>query len=171
MSKFTDTEGRVWNVQLTVHLVKEVKQRLDVDLLDEQVHETLTLLTGDIVKSVDILYVLCSHQADKNEISDIEFGQSLYGDVLFEGINAMVEALIDFFPNPKKRVWIRRLWEKATNHMDKTNDQMLELLEDEKIEQEMDQQMAKTKKQAISDAISGLKSTSSLDSSESIPTP
>ena len=170
MSKFTDTEGRVWNVQLTVHLVKEVKQRLDVDLLDEHVHETLTLLTGDIVKSVDVLYVLCSQQADKNEISDVEFGQALYGDVLFEGINAMVEALIDFFPNPKKRTWIRKLWEKATSHMDKTNDQMLELLEDEKIEKEMDQQLSKTKKKAISDAISGLKSTGSQESLESIPT-
>jgi|TARA_R100000482_G_scaffold22965_2_gene6724 hypothetical protein len=164
MSKFTDTEGRVWNVQLTVHLVKEVKQRLDVDLLDEQVHETLTLLTGDIVKSVDVLYILCSSQADKNEISDVEFGQSLYGDVLFEGINAMVEALIDFFPNPKKRMWIRRLWEKSTSHMDKTNDEMLNLLEDEKIEKELDHQREQSKKKAINEAISGLKSSNLQES-------
>ncbi len=164
MSKFTDTEGRVWNVQLTVHLVKEVKQRLDVDLLDEQVHETLTLLTGDIVKSVDVLYILCSSQADKNEISDVEFGQSLYGDVLFEGINAMVEALIDFFPNPKKRMWIRRLWEKSTSHMDKTNDEMLNLLDDEKIEKELDHQRQQSKKKAINEAISGLKSSNLQES-------
>ncbi len=164
MSKFTDTEGRVWNVQLTVHLVKEVKQRLDVDLLDEQVHETLTLLTGDIVKSVDVLYILCSSQADKNEISDVEFGQSLYGDVLFEGINAMVEALIDFFPNPKKRMWIRRLWEKSTSHMDKTNDEMLNLLDDEKIEKELDHQREQSKKKAINEAISGLKSSNLQES-------
>ena len=164
MSKFTDTEGRVWNVQLTVHLVKEVKQRLDVDLLDEQVHETLTLLTGDIVKSVDVLYILCSSQADKNEISDVEFGQSLYGDVLFEGINAMVEALIDFFPNPKKRMWIRRLWEKSTSHMDKTNDEMLNLLEDEKIEKELDHQREQSKKKAINEAISELKSSNLQES-------
>ena len=164
MSKFTDTEGRVWNVQLTVHLVKEVKQRLDVDLLDEQVHETLTLLTGDIVKSVDVLYILCSSQADKNEISDVEFGQSLYGDVLFEGINAMVEALIDFFPNPKKRMWIRRLWEKSTSHMNKTNDEMLNLLDDEKIEKELDHQREQSKKKAINEAISGLKSSNLQES-------
>lgn len=164
MSKFTDTEGRVWNVQLTVHLVKEVKQRLDVDLLDEQVHETLTLLTGDIVKSVDVLYILCNSQADKNEISDVEFGQSLYGDVLFEGINAMVEALIDFFPNPKKRMWIRRLWEKSTSHMDKTNDEMLNLLDDEKIEKELDHQREQSKKKAINEAISGLKSSNLQES-------
>ena len=164
MSKFTDTEGRVWNVQLTVHLVKEVKQRLDVDLLDEQVHETLTLLTGDIVKSVDVLYILGSSQADKNEISDVEFGESLYGDVLFEGINAMVEALIDFFPNPKKRMWIRRLWEKSTSHMDKTNDEMLNLLDDEKIEKELEHQREQSKKKAINEAISGLKSSNLQES-------
>tara|TARA_Y100001951_G_scaffold51062_1_gene40331 strand:+ start:2155 stop:2649 length:495 start_codon:yes stop_codon:yes gene_type:complete len=164
MSKFTDTEGRVWNVQLTVHLVKEVKQRLDVDLLDEQVHETLTLLTGDIVKSVDVLYILCSSQAEKNEISDVEFGESLYGDVLFEGINAMVEALIDFFPNPKKRMWIRRLWEKSTSHMDKTNDEMLNLLDDEKIEKELEHQREQSKKKAINEAISGLKSSNLQES-------
>ena len=164
MSKFTDTEGRVWNVQLTVHLVKEVKQRLDVDLLDEQVHETLTLLTGDIVKSVDVLYILCSSQADKNEISDVEFGESLYGDVLFEGINAMVEALIDFFPNPKKRMWIRRLWEKSPSHMDKTNDEMLNLLDDEKIEKELEHQREQSKKKAINEAISGLKSSNLQES-------
>ena len=164
MSKFTDTEGRVWNVQLTVHLVKEVKQRLDVDLLDEQVHETLTLLTGDIVKSVDVLYILCSSQADKNEISDVEFGESLYGDVLFEGINAMVEALIDFFPNPTIRMWIRRLWEKSTSHMDKTNDEMLNLLDDEKIEKELEHQREQSKKKAINEAISGLKSSNLQES-------
>ena len=164
MSKFTDTEGRVWNVQLTVHLVKEVKQRLDVDLLDEQVHETLTLLTGDIVKSVDVLYILCSSQADKKELSDVECGESLYCDVLFEGINSMVEALIDFFPNPKKRMWIRRLWEKSTSHMDKTNDEMLNLLDDEKIEKELDHQREQSKKKAINEAISGLKSSNLQES-------
>ena len=57
MSKFTDTEGRVWDVQLSVYLAKQVKQRLDVDLLNEQIHETLASLTDDIVKGVDVLYV------------------------------------------------------------------------------------------------------------------
>ena len=158
MSKFTDTEGRVWNVQLTVHLVKEIKQRLEVDLLNTQVHETLALLTDDIIKSVDVLYILCSEQATKNDISDIEFGRALFGDVLFEGITAMVEALIAFFPNPKKRMWIRRLWEKSTTHMEKANEEMLAILDNETIEKELEDQRKKTKQEAIDQAISGLKS-------------
>tara|TARA_B100000519_G_scaffold57573_2_gene48144 strand:- start:343 stop:834 length:492 start_codon:yes stop_codon:yes gene_type:complete len=158
MSKFTDTEGRVWNVQLTVHLAKQVKQRLDVDLLNEQIHETLASLTDDIVKGVDVLYVLCSEQAEKNNVTDEQFGQSLSGDVLFDGINAMVEALIDFFPNPKKRMWIRKLWEKSTDHQNQTNDKMLAILENEEIDRELELRLNQTKDDAINEALSGLKS-------------
>lgn len=158
MSKFTDTEGRVWNVQLSVYLAKQVKQRLNVDLLNEQIHETLASLTDDIVKGVDVLYVLCSQQAEKNNVTDEEFGRSLSGDVLFDGINAMVEALIDFFPNPKKRMWIRKLWEKSTDHQNQTNEKMLAILENEEIDRELELRLNQTKDDAINEALSGLKS-------------
>ena len=135
-----------------------MKQRLDVDLLNEQIHETLASLTDDIVKGVDVLYVLCSEQAEKNNVTDEQFGQSLSGDVLFDGINAMVEALIDFFPNPKKRMWIRKLWEKSTDHQNQTNDKMLAILENEEIDRELELRLNQTKDDAINEALSGLKS-------------
>ena len=58
MASFTDVNGQKWLVSLNVFSIKQVKELLDVDLLSDQVHETLACLMEDIVKTIDILYVV-----------------------------------------------------------------------------------------------------------------
>ena len=41
MANFSDLNGRNWVVTLDVYSIKHIKKELEIDLLDEKVHETL----------------------------------------------------------------------------------------------------------------------------------
>jgi hypothetical protein len=169
MANFSDINGRNWQVNLNVHTIKQIKQILNVDLLDEKAHEVLQRIAEDVCLSVDVLYLALKEQLDTANISDEEFGKSLGGDCLNEAVGALVQALINFYPNPQKREFLKRLWEKSTKHMDKTNQEMLNMLEDVRVEETIAKRMEEAKEQGIQNAISGLSYTESPDSSESTP--
>ena len=169
MANFSDKDGRNWQVNLNVHTIKQIKQILEIDLLDEKVHEVLQQIADDVVLAVDVLYLALKEQLDTAQISDEEFGKSLGGDCLNEAVGALVQALINFYPNPQKREFLKRLWEKSTKHMDKTNQEMLNMLEDVRVEETIAKRMEEAKEQGIQNAISGLSYTESPDSLESTP--
>ena len=171
MASFTDLNGQKWLVSLNVHSIKQVKELLDVDLLSDQVHETLACLMDDIVKTIDILYVVCKEQADKAGIDDESFGKNLGGDSLHEAVESLVTALVDFFPNPQRREWVMKLWEKTTGHLAKADEEMLAVLENEEIDKEMTTQLQTAKEEGVKNVISGLRSIGSQESPESIPSP
>ena len=169
MANFSDKDGRNWQVNLNVPTIKQIKQILEIDLLDEKVHEVLQQIADDVVLAVDVLYLALKEQLDTAQISDEEFGKSLGGDCLNEAVGALVQALINFYPNPQKREFLKRLWEKSTKHMDKTNQEMLNMLEDERVEETIAKRIEEAKEQGIQNAISGLSYTDSPGSSESTP--
>ena len=171
MANFSDNNGRNWVVNLNVHTIKTIKTTLEIDLLDDKVHEVLQRIADDVVLAVDVLYLAVQEQLDAAQISDIDFGKSLGGDCLNEAVGALVQALIDFFPNPAKREFLQRLWEKSQKHMDKTNQKMLSMLEDDRVNQALTENLEKGTEKGIQEAISGLNSTASQDSSESTPIP
>ena len=171
MASFTDVNGQKWLVSLNVFSIKQVKELLDVDLLSDQVHETLACLMEDIVKTIDILYVVCTDQPDKAGIDDVTFGKNLGGDNLHEAVEALVTALTDFFPNPRRREWVKKLWDKTTGHLARADEEMLAVLENEDIEKEMTTQLENAKEEGVKNVISGLRSIGSPESQESTPTP
>ncbi len=171
MATFTDTTGQSWHVSLNVHTIKQVKELLDFDLLSDKVHETLSCLMEDIVKTIDVLYVVCKEQADAADIDDITFGRNLGGDNLHAAVEALVTALVDFFPNPRRREWVRKLWDKTTAHLTKADEEMISVLDNDEINQEMDKQMQTAKEEGVKSVISGLRSISSQELSESTQTP
>ena len=170
-NNFSDKDGRNWVVTLNVHSIKSIKQELGLDLLDEKVHETLQKLAEDLVLAIDVLYLALKDKLDTADISDVEFGRSLSGDCLNEAVGALVQALVDFFPNPRKREWVKKLWDKSTAHMDKANDEMLSNLDDKRLEPHLEKSFLEAREAGIQDAISGMKSIVSPDSSESTQDP
>lgn len=106
MYQFTDLKSRVWDVAITVQTVKDVKQLLGVDLL--QPKEVMPRL-ADPIFVCDLLYCVCKHQADKDGVTDVEFGQSLFGDSLLKATENLIDAYADFFPNPDVRKSVREL--------------------------------------------------------------
>ena len=112
MKSFTDNKGRAWEIVVTVATVKRVRGLCKVDLnsiveLDKNNKpsaELLERLSSDPVLLVDVLYAICKPQADKLGVSDEDFGEAMAGDAIEHATTALLEEVIDFFPEAKRMV-------------------------------------------------------------------
>lgn len=108
MTTFTDTEGRSWEVHITTNALKRVHSLTgeNIDTLFDE--KTVDRLCTDYVFIADALYAVCKPQADERGVTDEQFGEALAGEPLEKAIEALLEALVDFFP-PKRQATARRL--------------------------------------------------------------
>jgi hypothetical protein len=74
-----------------------------------------------------VVYVLCQEQAQKQEVSDEEFGRSMFGDAITEAADAFVEELVNFFPDRRIRESLRAMLRMGK----KVGEEMLQRLEKE----------------------------------------
>jgi hypothetical protein len=124
MRNFIDSSGRVWVVDINVATVKRVKALAQINLLEVVQGDLIERLSTDPVLLADVLYAVCQPQALREQVSDEAFGQALAGDVIDRATTALLEGLIEFFPEPR-----RRLLEKATAKYRQVQTKALELLE------------------------------------------
>lgn len=119
---FTDTADREWKLSLDWDLHEQVKEREGVILLSlgDDDCALLARLHTDFALLVNILWILCEDQAEANGVIDTEnlpatrqFAKGLGGDVLENASEALVAAVIDFFPNRGQRESLAALTEKA----------------------------------------------------------
>ena len=116
MSRFVEKlpggEERIWNITISVGSVKMLKRELDVDLaqIDEELFKRIQV---DPILACDIIYVLVKPQADAEGVSPETFYNMMLGDLLYGASGALIEALVDFFPNPARRRAIRKAFEKG----------------------------------------------------------
>jgi hypothetical protein len=139
MHVFTDATGRNWTITINVAALKKVKALTGVNLLEllDNNLEGLSALLSDVVKLVDILYVLCKDQADALGISDEDFGRALGGDSLEQAVDAFLEEFVDFFPNRRAREALRKMLSKGKAITEKAMQQALEKIEQVNIENEV----------------------------------
>ena len=104
MKTFTDNASRTWTVAINVTSIKRVKDTLDVNLLEAIEGHLLERLVSDPVLLCGLLFVLCKPEADAQQVSDEEFGQSMGGDAIDRATTALLEELVDFFPSGKRGV-------------------------------------------------------------------
>lgn len=110
MRTFQDSAGRTWTVAVNVDAVKRVRDLLKEDLLDlEGVFPRLLI---DPILLCDVIFCVCKPQADAQGVSDFDFARAMAGDVIAHAKAAMVEELVDFFPEPSQREMIRLALEK-----------------------------------------------------------
>jgi hypothetical protein len=121
---FIDSSGRVWVIDVSVATIKRVRTLTGVNLLEVIQGELIEQLSSDPILLADCLYAVCQPQAVREGVSDEAFGQSLAGDVIDRATTALLEGLIEFFPEPK-----RRLLEKATAKYRQVQTQALALVE------------------------------------------
>jgi hypothetical protein len=121
---FIDSSGRVWVVDVSVATIKRVRTLTGVNLLEVIQGELIEQLSSDPILLADCLYAVCQPQAVREGVSDETFGQALAGDVIDRATTALLEGLIEFFPEPK-----RRLLEKATAKYRQVQTQALALVE------------------------------------------
>lgn len=99
MKTFTDSADRTWTVQMNIGAAKRVRDLLNVDLLalDKGDPPVITRLGIDPVFLCDVIYVLVKPQADKEDVSDVQFGEAMGGEAIHQAQNAFYEELALFF--------------------------------------------------------------------------
>lgn len=112
MKTFTDNTGRTWTIAINIGEVKRVKDLLAVDLLEAVNGKLVQELIDDPVLLCDLVYCLCKNQADAAGISDEQFGCAMAGDAIDLATTALLEELVDFFPQ-RRRVVLAKAMSKA----------------------------------------------------------
>lgn len=128
MKSFVDNAGRTWTVSINVGTIKRIRALCEVNILDIITIDEknnpdaglLERLASDPVLLVDVLYAVCKDEADKANVSDTEFGCAMTGDTIEQATRVLLEEVIDFFPEAKRRVFQKvlaatRRFEEATN--------------------------------------------------------
>ena len=110
MHIFTDNKGHKWDVVLNVSQMRRVRATLGIDLVNvitldakgEVKVDLIDRLANDPCLLVDILCVLTKKQAEKEGVTETEFGESLAGESIEEATKAFLDELVDFFPGAKR---------------------------------------------------------------------
>jgi hypothetical protein len=126
MHVYTDAQGKAWEVRLNVTLLRRVRDVLGIDL-NALVADGLAGLgkfLRDPMRVVEVLFVLCEEQAQRDGVSPEDFGTALYGDSIVDATDALLEELIDFFPNPRTRKLLRELIAKSREVRDLVTDDL-----------------------------------------------
>jgi hypothetical protein len=129
MKCFKDNQNRNWTIVVNVAAVKRVRSLLEINLLDvvkldEKNRPNVNLLeqlASDPVLLCDVIYCICKPEADAQNISDEDFGMAMGGDAIEHATTALLEELVDFFPEAKRLV-LRKLMnagEKVKHQMEK----------------------------------------------------
>ncbi len=162
MKQFTDNKERSWTLSLNIATAKKVKDAVSFDLLSEDVGEMVGRLAVDPVLLCDVIFILVSDQAARNNITDEDFGESMAGEAIGKATEALLDEIVDFFP-PRKRKVLRM----ALDKMEEAEDLLMTRAEDlisSKTAEEIVEEV-------INAAEDGSSSGRSPDLSESIPSP
>ncbi len=97
MHKFTDDAEREWKVSLTVGLMEEINDGIDVNLFEPVIQDTekqaISMISPigmkNIMRFVDMMFMICEDQCKEREIDSKKFGAGMGG----KGISAAYEAL------------------------------------------------------------------------------
>ena len=145
MKSFTDNNGRTWIIAVNVGSLKRVRALCNVDLANIITIEPgktpnvdlLERLASDPVLLVDVLYAVCKPEADAKNVSDEDFGRAMAGDAIELATSALLDEIIDFFPEAKRRMFQKIL--SATRRFEiKSKKALAELLEDPELDTKID---------------------------------
>jgi hypothetical protein len=100
VQEFKDAKGRSWKIpKLTIGIIEDVQDATGVNIYQavEDGGSIATLLVQPF-KLVGILWALCSEQASALKVNARDFGRGLDAEAVEKAGEALVEALVDFFP-------------------------------------------------------------------------
>lgn len=164
MNKFVDATGREWAVEVNVATIKRVRSLAGVNLLEVVEGELIERLSGDPVLLCDVLCAVCRPQAQREDVSDEAFGEGLAGDAIAEATAALIEGLVAFFPEPR-----RRLLEKAAAKYRQVQTKALAMVETKLDSPGFETELMRRLETELARETSNDSSTASPESSASIP--
>jgi hypothetical protein len=132
-TSWTDSDNRSWSCAITVATVKRVQQLAEVNLL-EAFDGLLMKLADDPVSLANVLYAVCKLQADERGVTDEQFGELLGGETIEAATTALVQGIIDFFPNPRRQV-LKQIWAKTQKARQAVTDLAVEKVESPQLDE------------------------------------
>lgn len=108
MSCFTDTKGRSWEVKINIGVLKRIKSLTGIDLLDAETGILSSNLSSPVIVC-DILFATVKPQADSIGVSDIDFGESMNGEILEKAQELLYIETANFFPKPRREIMMALL--------------------------------------------------------------
>jgi len=156
MKTFNDNAARSWTVQVNVDAIKRVRDLAQVNLLEVVEGKLLERLIADPILLCDVIYCLCKPEADSKNVSDADFGRAMGGNSIDGATTALLEELVDFFPQAKRRVLA-----KALAKLQKLQTAALAAVETRLDSPELDRQMAARLAQLENSSGSALESSAS----------
>ncbi len=150
MKSFTDNTGKSWLINVNVGTIKRVRALCNVDLANIISIENgaipkvdlLEKLAGDPVLLVDVLYAICKEEADKLNISDEDFGRAMAGDAIEHATTALLDEVIDFFPEAKRQVF-QKILNATRRFQNKSKIALQTILENPNFDKEIDKELEK----------------------------
>ncbi len=150
MKVFKDNQNRPWTIVVNVATVKRVRSLLDVNLLDvvkldkkdKPNVDLLEQLASDPVLLCDVIYCICKPDADLQNISDEDFGTAMGGDAIEHATTALLEELVDFFPEAKRLV-LRKLMNAGEKVKTQMENALKLQLNDPKLDRELEEQVTR----------------------------
>lgn len=120
MAKFSSGEHE-FTLKLTVGTVIDIKEETGANLDDivNDPDKLTNLLLANPQKLVEMLYVVCADQCEKKDIEPRQFGRMFDRPTLDAAGNALLEAIVDFYPRSSAGVVIREHLPKLLENMDK----------------------------------------------------
>ncbi len=109
MKTFKDNADRTWTVTVNVDSIKRVRSLLNIDLMEAVEGKLIERLIGDPILLCDVIYCVCKEDADAKGITDEEFGRAMAGDAIELATTALLEELVDFFPQGKRQLLTKAL--------------------------------------------------------------
>ncbi|WDI40517.1 hypothetical protein [Bremerella sp. P1] len=136
MKTFKDNADRTWTVTVNVDAIKRVRSLLNIDLMEAVEGKLIERLIGDPILLCDVIYCVCKEDADAKGITDEEFGRAMAGDAIELATTALLEELVDFFPQGK-----RQLLRKALAKLETLQETMLAVVSERLDSPELDAQL------------------------------
>jgi hypothetical protein len=99
MATFKDSKGTKWSLKITIGGLEEVRDRLDIDLGVPGAFENHI---GNLIDTVNVVYVLCEKQACQRGIDDEAFGRRMSGDALGRARESLCQAWLSFVPRHQR---------------------------------------------------------------------
>ena len=105
MATFKDSKGNEWQVIVHYKSIEEVEFRVGLNLLNTANNHFKELENPVYVGNA--LYVLCERQITSRGMDDYAFGIAIAGDCYPKAVEALMRAIVNFFPNPRRRILTR----------------------------------------------------------------
>ncbi|MGN0880118.1 MAG: hypothetical protein ACI4WT_11810 [Oligosphaeraceae bacterium] len=143
MKSFTDSLGRTWTLVVNVATIKRVRALCGVDLNaivevedGKPSAKLLERLSSDPVLLVDVLCAVCRPECERRGVSDEDFGAAMAGDAVEQATDALLDEVIDFFPEAKRTAF-RRILSASRRFGEAARRRMEAMLADGKFEERL----------------------------------